>query len=559
MSQHSILHHYPRAIAKWLVASFLMCAFPSLAQDTESILVRNAILLDPTGQADDREVNMLVREGILEVITEDKISRDEADLVVNAGEGYILGKLVVGESPNFMILDQDPRENFEALLDTRANTTFAMHNGHIVSNRLEEVQTGEDEDEPTQGSWLAYTPPPMAVPMNYQDASQWNRFETRWLSGIVTGAIALDRMKWLTQDAVNEGQFGSLNAFDGGEVRALRFGIFGTINFEKPWVFTLAGATNAFDKGFDTDEQDDITLFDWRLDIPFFRHSVMSIGKQKEPISMERLTGMVFLPWQERSIAADTFLPSRNVGVVWNGSNPDRFTSWAFGAFNDWLDSDADFDEGSSQWVGRATWAPLRSADESNLLHLGLGYRYSNARQGFRFSSEPEFNKSPAYIDTAFGMEELIQPADAAETWNLEISWRKGPFWLATEYFRTEIKSASLDDPTFDGYYVSASWVLTGEMRPYSKKNGLFRPVPISRTVYQNGKGAWELAARYSEADLVDGLVQGGESKIASLGVNWWLTPFFSLGLNYRYIWNELDEQNGTSSGLMTRILLMLD
>ena len=243
MSQHSILHHYPRAIAKWLVASFLMCAFPSLAQDTESILVRNAILLDPTGQADDREVNMLVREGILEVITEDKISRDEADLVVNAGEGYILGKLVVGESPNFMILDQDPRENFEALLDTRANTTFAMHTGRIVSNRLEEVQTGEDEDEPTQGSWLAYTPPPMAVPMNYQDASQWNRFETRWLSGIVTGAIALDRMKWLTQDAVNEGQFGSLNAFDGGEVRALRFGIFGTINFEKPWVFTLAGAT----------------------------------------------------------------------------------------------------------------------------------------------------------------------------------------------------------------------------------------------------------------------------------------------------------------------------
>ena len=96
-------------------------------------------------------------------------------------------------------------------------------------------------------------------------------------------------------------------------------------------------------------------------------------------------------------------------------------------------------------------------------------------------------------------------------------------------------------------------------MRPYSKKNGLFRPVPIARTVYQNGKGAWEISARYSELDLTDGRIAGGDLQIASLGLNWWLTPFFSLGANYRYIWNELDGAEGTSSGFMTRILLMLD
>jgi hypothetical protein len=47
--------------------------------------------------------------------------------------------------------------------------------------------------------------------------------------------------------------------------------------------------------------------------------------------------------------------------------------------------------------------------------------------------------------------------------------------------------------------------------------------------------------------------------QIASLGLNWWLTPFFSLGANYRYIWNELDAVEGTSSGMMLRVLLMLD
>jgi len=47
--------------------------------------------------------------------------------------------------------------------------------------------------------------------------------------------------------------------------------------------------------------------------------------------------------------------------------------------------------------------------------------------------------------------------------------------------------------------------------------------------------------------------------QIGSLGLNWWLTPFFSLGINYRYIWNNQDELDGTSSGFTTRILLMLD
>jgi phosphate-selective porin OprO/OprP len=96
-------------------------------------------------------------------------------------------------------------------------------------------------------------------------------------------------------------------------------------------------------------------------------------------------------------------------------------------------------------------------------------------------------------------------------------------------------------------------------MRPYNKKNGLFRPIPVSRSVYQNGKGAWELAARFSDLDLSSGLVEGGEIQIASVGLNWWLTPFFSLGANYRYIWNELDGVEGTSSGFMTRILVILE
>ena len=69
-----------------------------------------------------------------------------------------------------------------------------------------------------------------------------------------------------------------------------RFGVVGTLNFARPWVYTIFGATQAFDKGFDTEENDNVTWFDWRLDIPFLKNSVMSIGKQKEPISGERVS-----------------------------------------------------------------------------------------------------------------------------------------------------------------------------------------------------------------------------------------------------------------------------
>ena len=215
--------------------------------------------------------------------------------------------------------------------------------------------------------------------------------------------------------------------------------------------------------------------------------------------------------------------------------------------------------ESASQAIGRLTWAPLRTEDDSSLIHTGLGYRYSDAKEGFRYFTEPEFNQSPVFVDTGFGTETGVLPADDTQTWNFELSWRRGPIWLASEYTRSEVDNPELGDPVLDGYWVAAAWALTGEMRPYRVNSGTFGALPISRNVYQNGKGAWELTARWSSTDLEDGLVTGGEMDIASLGLNWWLTPFFGVNANYRYIWNELGGQEGTSSGFNARLLLLLE
>ncbi len=543
----------------FLLLCALITAAPAAAQQPGSLLIRNALLADPSGQGEDRTVNLLVRDSLLEVITEDPVPRSEADQVLDANGGFILGRLEIGEPANFMVLSEDPRENFEVLLDTRVYGAFAVHDGEVVRNRLQRVYGDDPDDDAAPAGWLAYTPPPLAVPINYQDTSKWNRWETEWVSGIFTAGLFLDRTKYLHQDSASDDRWGDLSILDGGEIRGLRFGVVGTINFEKPWIYTLFGATNAFDKGFEIQDQDDFELFDWRLDIPFFRNSVMSIGKQKEPISGERVQSMLFNHMQERSAVADAMLPSRNVGVVWNGHSPQRYTSWAFGVFNDWFDAGQDLDESATQFAGRATWAPARTRDDSHLLHLGLGYRWSDAKEGFRYRTEPEFNKSIAFVDTGFGQDQPVLPADHVDTWTAELAWRRGPFWLASEYTRTDVDNPVLGDPTFDGWWVGLSWILTGEMRAYNPKSGVFGGVPVSRSVYQGGIGAWEATARFSNVNLEDGAITGGDMDIASLGLTWWASPFMGVNANYRYIWNTLEDIENTTSGLNLRLMLILE
>jgi phosphate-selective porin OprO/OprP len=227
--------------------------------------------------------------------------------------------------------------------------------------------------------------------------------------------------------------------------------------------------------------------------------------------------------------------------------------SWAGGVFNDWVNQRGDINDNTTVTVGRLTWLPMITEDESNLVHLGFGLRHSNVKKGLQFLTEPEFNKSPTFVDTGF------MDANESMQVNLEASWRKGPLWINAEYVDTAVDAPTLGDPDFSGFHASATWVLTGEMRPYNKKSGILGAVPVAKTVNQGGWGALEFGARYSSIDLTDGLVDGGEMDIWSVGVKWKLTPVFVVDLNYRYITLDRLGFESNSDGAMLRLLLLLE
>jgi len=552
---------------KWITASFrflvttlLLTILPvhiSLAQiiDPQNVLIQNVYIISAESKEDDAPVNILVRENKLEIITRDDVSLEDGTVAVDGEGGFLLGTLKVGETPSFIILDEDPTKNFDVLVDSGPHVVFAVNNGELVRNSLLEAQKDpyQAAKDATTSGWIAYTPPPMALPTGYMDDSKWNKWETKYIDGIFLAAVAFDRINWLSQNNDSERQVGDLSLEEGGEVRAFRLGAVGTINFPKPWVYTVFGATNAFDKGFEVERQDSFVMFDYRLDIPVFEKMFVSVGKQKEPISMERIMSMVQLPMQERSSVSDALLPSRNFGVVLSGNALNQNMSWAGGIFNNFIDSEESIGSTATQLIGRVTWLPYISQDESNLVHLGIGVRHSNGKQGVQYLTEPEFNKSPVFVNTG-----LLDTDDISQL-NLEATWRKGPYWLAAEYVSSDVDSPTFGDRSFDGYHITGSWIISGEMRAYNKKSGILGGVPVSKSVYQDGWGAWEVSMRYSTLDLTDGLVDGGEMDIWSLGLNWWLSPIFNVNMNYRYIENDQGGFSGESSGFTTRVLLILE
>jgi len=76
-----------------LIGCFLIALVcpPAQAEDTETVLIRNVRMIDRDGEAEDVVVNILIKDGKLDVVTKDEFAAPEAALVVDAQNGVLLG------------------------------------------------------------------------------------------------------------------------------------------------------------------------------------------------------------------------------------------------------------------------------------------------------------------------------------------------------------------------------------------------------------------------------------------------------------------------------------
>ena len=106
--------------------------------------------------------------------------------------------------------------------------------------------------------------------------------------------------------------------------------------------------------------------------------------------------------------------------------------------------------------------------------------------------------------------------AKSGTLWGLEAAANFKNVYVAGEFYKYAIERdthcsgcIAAGDPDFSGWYLMASWILTGESKtylPYATNNnmGTFANPRPARPFAFDGKnwGAWEIAARYSDLDL---------------------------------------------------------
>ncbi len=261
-------------------------------------------------------------------------------------------------------------------------------------------------------------------------------------------------------------------------------------------------------------------------DVPVL--GTLKAGHFKEPFGLEALTSSNNITLLERS-AGGAFAPLRNIGIAFQNSVAKGRISYAAGVFREALSAGNSVGSGGPNLTARVTGLPVYADGGRKYLHVGAAYSHQGAPLGVTlFGSRPEANLLPPFV---------LTPLLETSSYNmvgLEAAAVAGPFSVQSEYMKSSVNSVSSGDPTFSGFYVLGSFFLTGEHRPYWHGGGAFDRVrPNSSFMDDGGTGAWEIVARYSQLDLNDRLVRGGEMKNFTFGVNWHLNPYSRIMWNY--------------------------
>jgi len=276
------------------------------------------------------------------------------------------------------------------------------------------------------------------------------------------------------------------------------------------------------------------------------------IGNHKRPYSLDQLNSSNNNIFIERPFIAQLInRDNRRLGISANGTTEDLGWNWRYGVWNqEVIQSRGGYIGDHYQLEVAARIARMPWYDDSS---GGRGYAHfavagsvgevdgapgtTNNQADFR--TRAEARTTTQWIDTG-----PIAGADVTALIGLETAINVGSFHFGAEFMRNNIDrlDAIGEDVAFDGGYVQASYIWTGEHHPWNRKTGtLGRLVPYENffTVRdcdgatKRGWGAFETSIRYSWVDANDFDINGGEASSWTIGLNWYWNEYSRMQFNY--------------------------
>ncbi|QDE31085.1 OprO/OprP family phosphate-selective porin [Shewanella polaris] len=255
----------------------------------------------------------------------------------------------------------------------------------------------------------------------------------------------------------------------------------------------------------DLSDGDAVEIKDAYLQYQGWDWATITVGKQKEPFGLEKLTGSRNTFMIERSMVTEALAPGRSVGA--NLSGKEGNVNWDIGYFQD--EDSAD----NYGVTGRLTWALVDPDD--NFIHLGaaLSERHLGGDE-FRINEPLEVYSSDSLL------EGTRLNADDESLAGIELMWQYQGFVSMAEWIQADI-----DDPTkgthhYEGGYYQMSYPLSGKNRHY--KNGKLSSIKANND--------WELTWRLSQFNLIE---ENSKAQTFSVGVNYLVNENLMFKVNY--------------------------
>ncbi len=344
----------------------------------------------------------------------------------------------------------------------------------------------------------------------------------------------------VAQSAASQAEIGTLQS--GYGFRRARIGAQGTIGTSALWVAEIDFANGNFRPR---------DLYVGLTALPYVQE--VKVGYFREPFSLEGATSSRFITFMERS-PLNQLDPTREWGVAGYWWPENERGTFAIGAFRTGTNNGGFSGEGGHWAVTtRLTALPVYVDDEGTFRLVHIGGAFSQIQPpNDMVSYDPKLQSNLLQVSdnpVSPFLPNVEIPSVSQQLYNLQAAWVNGPFSLQGEWIATTIQQINAGMVFLHGFYVYASYFLTGEHRGYDRRVAGFGPVQVLKPLMRKGHwsaagcGAIELAARFAVADFSSpnlpvsptpvGAPSGTILYQSTFGVNWYLNDYTRLMFNY--------------------------